>query len=90
MNRRIAVDSGLSYYRSLLADEGYEVVALSARGRAEVDAILLSGRDENVTGNETRTSAAFTLDVTGRQPEEVLYDLRQHFAIQGDAPPEPV
>ncbi len=79
--RRIALDSGLGNYRSILTSEGFEVIDMVAKGPRDADAILLSGMDRNIAGNETRASDAFVLDVTGRQPEEVLYDLRKHFAL---------
>ncbi len=78
---RVALDSGLANYRSMLVHEGFEVIDLAAEGPGEAEAILLSGMDRNITGNETRASEAFVLDVTGRQPEEVLYDLHRHFAL---------
>lgn len=89
---RVALDSGLNNYRSILTNEGFEVIDMVAKGPGEADAILLSGMDRDITGNETRASKAFVLDVTGRQPEEVLYDLRKHFALAeggGDFPGGP-
>ena len=83
--RRIALDNSLEYYRPLLIDEGYEVIDMNAKG-TEAEAILLSGQDDNVTGDARRASDAFVLDVAGRQPDEVLYDLRQHFALKDESP----
>ncbi len=87
--KRVAVEIGLENYRRFLAEEGYEVVDLGEEGAAEVDAVLLTGRDKNAMGMTHRATEAFVMDVTGRQPEEVLYDLRKHFALQGEGPQEP-
>lgn len=79
---RVALDQGLTNYKQFLASEGYEVVDLATKGAWGADAVLLSGGDENVTGMMDRMTDSFVLDVTGRQPEEVLYDLRKHFKLK--------
>ncbi len=81
---RIAIDDGLSYYRPLLEREGYDVLNLGKDGARDAEAILLSGMDDDFMGIRTRIADAFVFDVDGRQPEEVLYDLRKHFSIKED------
>ncbi len=88
--RRVALDQGLTHYQPFLEGEGYEVADLTTQGAKGVDAVLLSGGDRDMTGMTDRTTDAFVLDVTGRQPEEVLYDLSKHFRLQGDGPLSPV
>ncbi|MGQ9778377.1 MAG: YkuS family protein [Bacillota bacterium] len=88
--KKIALDVGLSNYRQFLREEGYEVVDLGEEGPAGADAVLIAGRDKNTMGMTHRATDAFVIDVTGRQPEEVLYDLRKHFILQGEGPAAPV
>ena len=83
---RIALDNGLSNYRSFLRDEGYEVIDLAGEGGINADAVLLSGQDDNVTGMMDRMTETFVLDVTGRQPDEVLHDLHRHFVLKDEGP----
>lgn len=79
---KVAVDDDLSVYRSYLRDEGYEILDLAEEGPEGAEAVLLSGMGKNQLGVTVRDGDAFVLDVTGRQPEEVLYDLRKHFALK--------
>ncbi|NLG84729.1 MAG: YkuS family protein [Firmicutes bacterium] len=88
--KKIALDIGLSNYRQFLQEEGYEVIDLKQEGPTDADAVLIAGRDKNAMGMTHRATDAFIMDVTGRQPEEVLYDLRKHFNLQGDGPRTPV
>lgn len=78
---RIAIDSGITNYRPILENEGFEVVDLTAHGPAGAEAVLLSGISRNVMGDENRVTGAMVFDVSGRQPEEVVYDLRKHFRM---------
>jgi hypothetical protein len=80
--RRVAIDDGLEYYRPILQSEGFEVLDLDGPPGLEADAILLSGMDGNTFGRTVRSSSAFTMDVNGRQPEEVIYDLNKHFNLR--------
>lgn len=79
---KVAVDDDISVYRSYLRDEGYEVLDLAADGPARAEAVLLSGMSDDQLGRTVRDTEAFVMDVSGRQPEEVLYDLRKHFALK--------
>ncbi|MGE5549125.1 MAG: YkuS family protein [Bacteroidota bacterium] len=83
---RVAVDSGLSNYQTFLKDEGYEVIDLTKDSWEGAEAIILTGLDQDLNGITNRASDAFVMDVSGRQPEEVLYDLRKHFARKEERP----
>jgi hypothetical protein len=37
--------------------------------------------DENIMGVETRVSEGFVINARGRQPEEIIYDLKKHFKL---------
>ena len=87
---KVALDRGLSNYRQFLREEGYEVIDLAEEGPAGADAVLIAGRDKNAMGMTTRATDAFVMDVSGRQPEDVLYDLRKHFDLRGDGPAAPL
>ncbi|HBE79117.1 MAG TPA: hypothetical protein DDW65_15285 [Firmicutes bacterium] len=45
------------------------------------DGYIITGLDENVTGDMTRTREGFLINAKGRQPEEIIYDLQKHFNL---------
>lgn len=70
----------MSNIRSMLKDEGYHIVDMDDNVR-NVDAVILTGMDEDLMGMEETMTDGFILDATGRQPEEILYDLEKHFRL---------
>jgi hypothetical protein len=81
MQKIVAIEDGIQGLRTYLEQEGFQVVDLSDQPN-NVDAIILSGLDENICGDHTRVSDGFVINARGRQPEEIVYDLKKHFAIR--------
>jgi hypothetical protein len=79
LDKVVALEDGVTYIKPYLEDEGYKVVELKENQPA--DAYILSGLDENVTGDMTRISDGFVINAKGRQAEEILYDLKKHFNL---------
>ncbi len=79
MKRTVAIEDGVKNLKPYLQNDGYQIVDLKEGMTA--DAYILSGLDENVTGDMTRVSAGFVINAKGRQPEEILYDLEKHFNL---------
>ena len=80
MRRIIALEDTLEDYRDILSKEGYEVRGMD-EGLENVDAVIVSGMEENIMGMQDRRTGAFIINARGRQPEEILYDLEKHFKL---------
>ena len=81
MQRVIALEEGIQNLKPHLEQEGYQVINLDQNAKA-VDAYIISGMDENLTGDMTRIGDGFLINTRGRQPEEILSDLEKHFSLQ--------
>lgn len=79
----IAVGAGLSNIRNMLVEEGYQVVDIDDNIR-NVDAVVLTGMDDDLMGIEAMATDGFVVDATGRHPEEILQDLEDHFRIMDE------
>jgi hypothetical protein len=77
----IAVEDGLDNIREMLEDEGYRVVDLEEQAK-NIDAVVLTGMDDDLMGIANMDTEGFVIDASGRQPEEILYDLEKHFRMQ--------
>lgn len=64
-----------------LEEEGYQVIDLDSNKKS-ADAYIISGLDENLTGDMSRIGEGFLINARGRQPEEILYDLKKHFELK--------
>jgi hypothetical protein len=80
MQKVVAIEDGIQGLRTHLEHEGFQVVDLADKPN-DMDAIILSGLDENMLGDHTRVSDAFVINARGRQPEEIIYDLKKHFSL---------
>lgn len=80
MTRVIALEDGIQNLKPWLEEEGYQVINLDQKAKS-ADAFIISGLDENLTGNMTRFGEGFVINARGRQPEEILYDLEKHFNL---------
>ena len=81
MQKVIALEDGVQNLKPHLEGEGYQVIALDQNAKS-ADAYIISGMDENLTGDMTRIGEGFVINARGRQPEEILYDLEKHFNVQ--------
>ena len=61
----------------MLKDEGYQVVDLDDSG-SKVDAFVITGMDEDIMGISTTITDGVVVDASGRDPEEILYELEGH------------
>ena len=68
------MEAGLSNIEEALKDEGYQVVDLDDSG-SNVDAIVLTGMDEDLMGISTTITDGVVVDASGRDPEEIIYEL---------------
>lgn len=81
MQRVIALEVGIQNLKPHLEEEGYQVINLDHNAKS-VDAYIISGMDENLTGDMTRIGDGFVINARGRQPEEIISDLEKHFKLQ--------
>ncbi|MGE5575586.1 MAG: YkuS family protein [Syntrophothermus sp.] len=75
--KRIAVSNELGNIRQMLKDEGYVVIG-PEEGMEDVEAVIISGVDKDLLGIEDRVTNAPVINADGRQPEEILYQLRKY------------
>ncbi|MDW7650891.1 MAG: YkuS family protein [Bacillota bacterium] len=73
MERKIAVEEGLSPIKEYLKKKGYQVVSMRA-GR-QADAAVVSGMDSNFMNMEDVVMDAPVVNAQGRTPEDVLREL---------------
>lgn len=71
----IAVEAGLTPVRELLVREGYRTVDLRS-GLGDVDAIVITGGDQNIAGVQELETKAPVINAAGRRPEEILAEIR--------------
>ena len=79
MAKVVAIEDGIMGLKTQIENEGYEVVKMKEGLNA--DAYIISGMDENITGDMTRAGDGFLINAKGRQPEEIIYDLHKHFRL---------
>lgn len=73
--RKVAVEEGVSNsLREMLKGEGYQVVS-PYRGQ-DVEAIIVSGLDNNVMNMQDIASQAPVIDADGKTAEEIIQRLR--------------
>lgn len=75
----VAIEDGIMGLKPHIENEGYQVVKM--RDGQAADAYIISGLDENITGDMTRVGDGFLINAKGRQPEEIIYDLEKHFRL---------
>lgn len=74
---KVAVEEGLSQIEDILSRNGFEVVGVKSTRLRDVDAIVVSGLDVDIMGDESTLTKAPVVEVYGRSAEEVLRDLRE-------------
>ena len=73
---RIAVEDGLSQIEATLRQEGYQVVDPEEAG-ANVDAVVVTGMDENLMGITDTLTSGVVIDASGLDADEVLAELER-------------
>ena len=80
MRRRVvAVEDGLSTVEGSLRARGYEVVRLHPDNLHSVDAVFVSGMDENFLGQLETSTRGKVVDAAGMNPQEVQGKLDSFF-----------
>jgi hypothetical protein len=79
MSKIVAIEDGIMNLKPYIESEGYQVVKMKEGQNA--DAYIITGLDENMTGDMTRAGDGFLINARGRQPEEIMYDLQKHFRL---------
>lgn len=77
MNRVIAVEGNLTPVKDYLAAQGCRVMDLSEAKFNRVDAVVLSGMDENLTGMQNVVVDAPVISARGRTPQEVWQEIQK-------------
>lgn len=70
MSKVIAIEEGVMNLKPYIENEGFQVVKMKEGQNA--DAYIISGLDENVTGDMTRAGEVFLINARGRQPDEIM------------------
>ncbi|HEY8345611.1 MAG TPA: YkuS family protein [Bacillota bacterium] len=73
---RIAVENGLSQIETALRQEGYQVVDPEEVG-SNVDAVVMTGMDENLMGITDTLTTGVVIDASGLNANEVLAELER-------------
>ncbi len=81
MNKTIAVDDKLQNVRQALQDQGYQVADL-AQGMQSAAAIVVSGMDDNLMGQQDIKAKIPVIDATGRTADEVIQEVAQKVQLQ--------
>ena len=79
----VAVEDGLTNVKQALMEEGYRVIDLDD-GLQRAEAYVITGMDEDVSGVEEIVVDGYIVDATGRQAEEIIYDLEKHFRLMDE------
>lgn len=74
---RVAVEAGLSEVRQAVQARGWEVVPVEGVGASQVDAIVCTGMDDDILGDETVRDAVPVIRADGLTAEEVLRRLER-------------
>ena len=80
MSKVVAIEEGILNLKPYIESEGFQVVKMKEGQNA--DAYIISGLDENLTGDMTRAGEGFLINARGRQPDEIMYDLQKHFQLR--------
>lgn len=77
---KVAVDESLSHISKMLRDNGYDVVRLG-NWQQPVDAVVITGQDLNVVGDESKTiTGAPVISAEGMSANEVFHEVNKRLA----------
>jgi hypothetical protein len=80
--RRVAIEEDLTPFMRALERAGFEVVPLpEVEELEEVDAVVLSGQDDDLLGEEGVLVDAPVISVEGLTPEELVERLEETFEV---------
>jgi len=75
MSKTIAMENNLKNFKDYLISQGCQVVDMNELGKKPVDAIIISGADENLMNMQDIVYDIPVIDATGKSPEDVLNDI---------------
>lgn len=76
---RVAVEQPLTQISKMLRDNGYDVVDLG-NWQQVVDAIVITGQDINVLGDQMRTTGAPVINAEGMTANEVFHAVHERLS----------
>lgn len=76
---RVAVEKSLSQVSKMLRDNGYDVVDLG-NWQQVVDAVVITGQDVNVLGDERRVTGAPVINAEGMTAGEVFHAVHERLS----------
>jgi len=77
MERVIAVEDNLTPVRDFLAAQGCRIIAVERVKDTRVDAVVISGADQNLMGMEDIDTKAPVIDARGLSPQDVWSEIQQ-------------
>lgn len=75
MTKTIAVEDNLSPFKEFLEAKGCQVIDVGAAANQKVDAVVLSGADENLMNMQDVVVGAPVINAKGLSPEEVWEEI---------------
>lgn len=78
MNKVIAVEDNLEPMKKFLTVKGYQVIDVQAAMNQPVDAVILSGSDENLMNIQDVLINAPVINAKGRTPDEVWQSIQRY------------
>jgi len=76
MNRVVAVENNLDPIRDYLSAQGCQIIAVETVKDNKVDAVVLSGMDQNIMGIQDIATKAPVINASGLSPEEVWNQIK--------------
>jgi len=73
----IAVEDGLSNVRQALQDAGFRIVGMDAGAIRQAGAVVISGIDVNLMGQQGIETAAPVINASSRSPGEIVAEVRR-------------
>ncbi len=81
--RLIAVEDSLTPVVEALRDKGYAVMGLDEGDLDQVEAVVVSGQDDDIMGIQTIHTKAPVINAQGRSAEEVVQDIEERLGELG-------
>ncbi len=82
MNKRIAVEEGLSSISQYLKQNGYQVVPLQSDQVNDADCLVISGGDKDMMGMQDIQTSSPVINAQGKSAEEVFQEVQKRVPLQ--------
>lgn len=73
--RRVAIEEDLTNVKEYLERRGYQVFGIEEGGVGDVEAVVIRGTDQNMTGMQNIFTKAPIVSAEGRTPEEIYEEI---------------